>query len=232
MTSMSPKRKRGPDLPLDTQRITLHPLLDGDCDEVESPRTKVSKKFDTLEIHGQVNQQLHQHTEQREHPGPWSCAAESTASPVEIRDPTDLMSVKLSSAPPPGSDTAQLTSTSVRDESIPAESKLSRSNSPPPDGEISEIFWHDSEITGHDPTDPTDDGYGINGIGFKPTPALAWSRSQRRRQQLSDLRNREGREARQQRSERRKRFLSESDDGASAAESSPRKSARVHFEDG
>lgn len=79
-----------------------------------------------------------------------------------------------------------------------------RSPSPPP----SVLTWKDSEITGHlaDPsTDPDDDGTGINGIGFKPTPALAYARSQKRRQQINEWKARETREARARRSERRRR---------------------------
>ncbi|EUC49754.1 hypothetical protein COCMIDRAFT_1586 [Bipolaris oryzae ATCC 44560] len=79
-----------------------------------------------------------------------------------------------------------------------------RSPTPPPPT----LTWQDSEITGHlvDPsTDPDDDGTGINGIGFKPTPALAYARSQKRRQQLNEWKLRETREARARRSERRLR---------------------------
>ncbi|CAN9089820.1 unnamed protein product [Alternaria alternata] len=79
-----------------------------------------------------------------------------------------------------------------------------RSPSPP----MSTLTWRDSEITGHlvDPsTDPDDDGTGLNGIGFRPTPALAYARSQKRRQQLTEWKLRETREARAKRSERRKR---------------------------
>jgi hypothetical protein len=79
-----------------------------------------------------------------------------------------------------------------------------RSPSPP----MSALTWRDSEITGHlvDPsTDPDDDGTGLNGIGFKPTPALAYARSQKRRQQLTEWKLRETREARAKRSERRRR---------------------------
>ncbi|KAL4931232.1 uncharacterized protein BDV17DRAFT_23770 [Aspergillus undulatus] len=65
------------------------------------------------------------------------------------------------------------------------------------------LTWNDSEITGHNPTDPDDDGYGINGIGFKPTAAIAWARSQKRKKQVSEWRNREAREAREKRRERR-----------------------------
>lgn len=63
--------------------------------------------------------------------------------------------------------------------------------------------WHDFEITGHNPTDPNDDGYGINGIGFKPTPAIAWARTEKRRKQVAEWRNREAREAREKRKEKR-----------------------------
>lgn len=78
----------------------------------------------------------------------------------------------------------------------------SKSSSPPPlKGRKS------TETTDHTPEedvlDPDDDGTGINGIGFKPTPAMAWQRTQKRKQQLQDWRTREAREARQRRSERR-----------------------------
>jgi len=66
------------------------------------------------------------------------------------------------------------------------------------------LTWHDDEITGHDPDDPEDDGEGINGIGFKPTPAMAHARAERRKQQLAEYRSREAREARAKRSERRR----------------------------
>lgn len=66
-------------------------------------------------------------------------------------------------------------------------------------------YWRDEEITGHE-LDPSgdDDGEGINGIGFRPTPAMAFVRQQRRRQQVSEWKVREAREARQRRIERRK----------------------------
>lgn len=79
-----------------------------------------------------------------------------------------------------------------------------RSPSPPP----SALTWQDSEITGHlvgPATDPDDDGTGLNGIGFKPTPAIAYARSQKRRQQLNEWKARETREARAKRQERRRR---------------------------
>lgn len=51
--------------------------------------------------------------------------------------------------------------------------------------------------------DPEDDGYGINGIGYKPTPQMAYARAQKRKQQVMEWRAREAREARQRRIERR-----------------------------
>jgi hypothetical protein len=66
------------------------------------------------------------------------------------------------------------------------------------------LTWHDDEITIYDPDDSDDDGTGINGIGFKPTPAIAYARTVRRRQQLAEYRKREEREARAKRSLRRR----------------------------
>lgn len=72
--------------------------------------------------------------------------------------------------------------------------------------DMSALTWQDNEITGHelDATSPDDDGEGINGIGFRPTPAMAYARSQKRKQQVEGWRAREAREARQRRIERRR----------------------------
>ena len=72
------------------------------------------------------------------------------------------------------------------------------------DEERAALTWHDDEITGHLGNDPEDDGEGINGIGFKPTPAMAHARAEKRRQQMQEYKNREAREARAKRSERRR----------------------------
>jgi len=94
--------------------------------------------------------------------------------------------------------------------------KLKRKKSPSPPSihsipsdpsEEEDLFtWHDHEITGHLMQDAYDDGYGINGIGFRPTAALAYARSQRRKQQIAEWRARETKDARQMRSERRRRI--------------------------
>lgn len=66
------------------------------------------------------------------------------------------------------------------------------------------LTWHDDEITVYDPDDEDDDGVGINGIGFKPTPAIAYARTMKKRQQLAEYKKREEREARARRSHRRR----------------------------
>ncbi|KAL9109643.1 MAG: hypothetical protein Q9227_005680 [Pyrenula ochraceoflavens] len=113
-----------------------------------------------------------------------------------------------------------------------------RNRSPSLDGDPAEnpLTWHDSEITGHDPKDPNDDGYGINGIGFKPTPAIAWARSQRRKQQVAEYKTREAREARHRRSERRRTEGWEAavSDATSRDDETEKtkKAVRVRFDDG
>lgn len=72
------------------------------------------------------------------------------------------------------------------------------------------LWWTDTEITGHSPSDPTDDGYGINGVGFVPTPAMASVRAEKRKRQVRDWKEREAREARAKRGERRRRARGDS----------------------
>ncbi|KAI0836956.1 hypothetical protein F5Y06DRAFT_97821 [Hypoxylon sp. FL0890] len=69
------------------------------------------------------------------------------------------------------------------------------------------LTWHEDEITVYDPEDKDDDGIGMNGIGFKPTPALAYARAQKRRQQLAEYKKREENEARAKRNQRRRQQL-------------------------
>jgi hypothetical protein len=92
------------------------------------------------------------------------------------------------------------------------------------------LTWHENEITGHNPDDPDDDGEGINGIGFRPTPAMAYARSEKRRLQMAEYRNREAREARAKRSERRRACASSKDDSEIAEASD--NARRVRFLEG
>jgi hypothetical protein len=107
----------------------------------------------------------------------------------------------LSSAPPP----------SIR-QKISPKPKLKRKGSPPPSAPIVNDFsddtstWQEHEITGHLMMDEDDDGTGINGIGFRPTAAIAYARSQKRKQQLSEWKARESKEARAARGQRRRKL--------------------------
>ncbi|MCJ1241845.1 hypothetical protein MMC14_009851 [Varicellaria rhodocarpa] len=67
-----------------------------------------------------------------------------------------------------------------------------RAKSPPP-----------PSPTSFSPDSSPEDFTGINGIGFRPTPAQSYARAQRRKQQVAEWKSREAKEARQRRSERR-----------------------------
>lgn len=113
--------------------------------------------------------------------------------------------------------------------SLSPPSSAEKSRSPPPLSPT--LWWHDEEITGHNPNDPTDDGYGINGIGFLPTPAIASARAERRKKQVAEWKNREAREARQKRGDRRRRRDLESGPSASCTkhEKMANESRKVRF---
>ncbi|KAI0007287.1 hypothetical protein F4779DRAFT_516935 [Xylariaceae sp. FL0662B] len=87
------------------------------------------------------------------------------------------------------------------------------------------LTWHEDEITVYDPEDKDDDGTGINGIGFKPTPAIAYARAQKRRQQLAEYKKREESEAREKRNQRRREH------GGAAGLEKKHSIVRVHFSD-
>ncbi|KAI1385507.1 uncharacterized protein F4822DRAFT_345922 [Hypoxylon trugodes] len=93
----------------------------------------------------------------------------------------------------------------------PLAKRNNKSTEPTPDEEPividpirAALTWHEDEITVYDPEDKDDDGTGINGIGFRPTPAIAYARAQKRRQQLAEYKKREESEARAKRSQRRR----------------------------
>ncbi|GAP84996.1 hypothetical protein SAMD00023353_3900300 [Rosellinia necatrix] len=86
------------------------------------------------------------------------------------------------------------------------------------------LTWREDEITVYDPEDKDDDGTGINGIGFKPTAAVAYQRAQKRRQQLAEYKKREESEARARRNQRRREHL-----GGGAEMTRKKSIVRVHF---
>lgn len=90
------------------------------------------------------------------------------------------------------------------------------------------LTWHEDEITIYDPNDKDDDGTGINGIGFKPTPALAHARVMKRRQQMAEYRKREENEARNKRNQRRRGEVA----APTRRDHKPLPSRKVRFTDG
>ncbi|KAK8066234.1 hypothetical protein PG997_012981 [Apiospora hydei] len=86
------------------------------------------------------------------------------------------------------------------------------------------LTWHEDEITVYDAEDKDDDGTGLNGIGFKPTAAVAYARRQKRRQQLSEYKKREESEARARRNQKRREQL-----GEAAVLKRSHSMIRVHF---
>lgn len=110
-----------------------------------------------------------------------------------------LSSPSLSSPHP------QHTKTSPNDTAMAIDTPLPQS-SQSEDLDLAALTWQESEITGHeiDATSPDDDGEGINGIGFRPTAAIAYARSQKRRKAVEEWKAREAREARQRRIHRRR----------------------------
>lgn len=122
--------------------------------------------------------------------------------------PTAFVSSSSNTSTPQTSFSSQSTHASPSTTRSPSKPRPTRPPASPP---LSALTWQDDEITGHliDPgNDPDDDGTGLNGIGFKPTPAIAYQRAQRRKQQLQEWKARETREARAKRSQRRNRGVS------------------------
>ncbi|KAL4980666.1 hypothetical protein BDW66DRAFT_36335 [Aspergillus desertorum] len=140
-----------------------------------------------------------------------SKATERLSPPLNDRAPPSPNPAASAESPPEIPETPVNTSRQPplsprKRRSAPASAKgrTSSKSSTPTGAKVEDLLtWSDSEITGHNPTDPDDDGYGINGIGFKPTAAIAWARSQKRKKQVAEWKNREAREARERRRERR-----------------------------
>ncbi|KAJ9647097.1 hypothetical protein H2199_002083 [Coniosporium tulheliwenetii] len=148
---------------------------------------------------------------------PASTAFSTTTTTITAPRPETDSSAPPTLPPPP-------TSTNSSPASQTSETSQTSSLDP------TSLTWHDSEITGHliDPRlEPDDDGTGLNGIGFKPTPALAYARAQRRRQQVLEWRAREAREARRGRSERRNRHAGPLGEGGSGRTGSTERAGRV-----
>ena len=235
-TFTSPKRKRVEDRPATPKIQTtcsiprFQPLVgdDGDPDGDGSPRTKVAGRFQRLNL-DTPDRNVDLGLDERENK-----RLATNASKTEVQLP--LMSGPHVNDTEHGPEAFPQQSwmaslPSDHRSLMPSDNQTNgRPKSPSLKGEISDQFWHESEITGHDPDDPNDDGEGINGIGFKPTPAIAWARSRKRQSQLADYRTREAKEARARRTERRRMGSAETKLEDSSFEGE--KKGRVRFSDG
>lgn len=229
---LSPKRKRCDqdsllaDAPspsrLKTTNLPTRPLLEHGCSNEGSPRTNVAGRLQNLDL------QEHSPISELD----FGMPIESRVSRSETGlhsggfNPNIILPDKTHNAPitPPPSSNGLFASWvpsgtqnkgPVTPLEIPETPRLRpvSSPTPPPSAKNPKsppplsptLWWHDEEITGHNPNDPTDDGYGINGIGFLPTPAIANARAERRKKQIAEWRIREAREARQKRGDRRRR---------------------------
>lgn len=223
-TSPSPTRLKTTDLPARTlaEDVSLFPP----AALASSPRTTVAGHLSNLEL-GDFNHQAPMleggGIGDASNVPVWipapnlSCpttspAAVGGASNAYDHDPTaNVASLPLPPTPPksshgpheeqpvPMSQPEPTTSTGSSSSSIP------KSSSVPPSPPLT-LWWTTPEITGHTASDPLDDGYGINGIGFIPTPAMASARAERRRRQVREWKEREARDARVRRGERRRRL--------------------------
>jgi len=125
-----------------------------------------------------------------------------THAPTTDASPIVKISPKRMRSPPPPLPTSNSTKPSSNSPNLikPPPKNHHRATTP----DVGGLTWQDSEITGHEiHRSLGDDGEGINGIGFRPTPAIAHARRQKRKNQLSEWRAREAREARQRRFEKR-----------------------------
>ncbi|KAI4269517.1 MAG: hypothetical protein LQ337_007240 [Flavoplaca oasis] len=241
----SPKRKRDismddpadcPFAPSPTRLRTSHLPISADLPDDDehgdrSPRANVTGHFQNLNLTGDrldFTQSL-----QRSRPArtiPDSQESDPPSSQDSLRKSSSQIPTpqtqRLSAAVPLEiPETPRLQPTTVLS---PVPSPIPRSKSPP----SLSLWWADAEITGHDPKDPSDDGEGINGVGFIPTPAMASARAERRRKQVAEWKSREAREARQRRSEaRRRRDVEMTNEGVGASDGSlgGRQQRRVRF---
>lgn len=221
----SPKRKRGtresieysPQISPRTSRIAAHlseyPFPQelpepASCHEHGSPSSRVTGQLRTLDLQGTFVRQIAFTDAGRAKKRFAQAGEQSEPQPALNRTSSEDQCALLLAEPAKNVLPTNMNNHLQGSQSYPGivDRPRAHTRSPPLDGdpEDNPMTWHESEITGHNPTDPNDDGYGINGIGFKPTPAIAWARSQKRKQQLADYKNREAREARQRRNERRR----------------------------
>ncbi|OAR00758.1 hypothetical protein LLEC1_05735 [Akanthomyces lecanii] len=245
------KRKRGQETPPTPLKFTFN-LSDQDTveDGSSSPRTTVAYRFKGLDLQSggggdglaasQAADVADEFLSKRQKPDQPMSDVSNAIDPAAAASPSKEASPERVAHTPVGGNEASEPGT-------PESPSRNRAGTPPlklkmyqpqavhdsdSDDEDSHIVdpvraaltWHEDEITVYDPDDKDDDGTGINGIGFRPTPAIAHARSLKRRQQITEYRKREESEARARRNQRRR----EGETPSGIGKASPRK---VRFSD-
>ncbi|MCJ1354991.1 MAG: hypothetical protein MMC33_004981 [Icmadophila ericetorum] len=198
--------------------------FDDDRDGNGSPRTAVSGQFSALNIHEAPSQKVPHNQPPYTHQAVQTTGGEEDTitirhPPLALYEPrnypfqqqTLLIPASTTDFEIPETPTGSFRMTSPPSPPLPQKSPI-RIRSPPPLNISSvdppPLFTsgpsHDPSSEGTNSADGLyDDLTGVNGIGYRPTPAVAWARAQRRKQQVAEWKKREAREARQRRSERR-----------------------------
>jgi hypothetical protein len=228
----SPKRKRVHSITGDSLQINTQLKLDElNVSGSNSPRTKVADKLSKLEIYQQpppsslgsdgARKRLKLDAEEGRSGdvGTPHRDVETRSGPLnEVEETPNCHSTVHISSPAP-EDRATITITNEDVSTYPYFSSSPpmafKTLAPGTDQSIERaLSWQDDEITGHElDLSGGDDGEGINGIGFRPTPAIAYARQQRRKQQVNEWKAREARDARQRRFERRRGHVGIDGDG-------------------
>ncbi|PHH85904.1 hypothetical protein CDD83_11020 [Cordyceps sp. RAO-2017] len=210
----TPKRKRGQELPVTPIKFSFDPAtVQSPEDGSQSPQSSVAHRFRGLALGGADDAETADVVRKRRRPDDYVLAArpESPSSRGPPRPVPPLAAIGSVEAAADGGPRARRRRSGtppLRLKASPAaqggEPMVDQDEVPLADPVRAALTWHEDEITVYDPDDDDDDGTGINGVGFKPTPALAHARAAKRRQQMAEYRRREENEARARRSQRRR----------------------------
>ncbi|PHH79327.1 hypothetical protein CDD80_5090 [Ophiocordyceps camponoti-rufipedis] len=212
----TPKRKKThqpptPQPPVTPVKFSFDPLkkMDSPDDGSRSPRSCVAHRFRGLALNGDADDVdgADPVRKRRRFGDDAACSGLGLFAPVPFQPDVAVASTEVSAqlqSRPPRRKRAG--TPPLRLKRSPAAQQASGDPELPPvaDPVRAALTWHEDEITVYDPHDADDDGTGVNGVGFKPTPAMAHARVMKRRQQMADYRRREESEARARRSQRRR----------------------------
>ncbi|KAK4099129.1 hypothetical protein N658DRAFT_174205 [Parathielavia hyrcaniae] len=178
------------------------------ADAAEHVHRSMPRRTQTVDEEGGANRQYKSYPIFLDDDSSYSSSETLVNTSADDNGSTTTPSLSPPSPPPPSHAQRQPRNRTFKRAGTPPFPSTAKHTTKPPskitDPLRTSLTWHEDEITIYDPDDSDDDGTGINGIGFKPTPAIAYARAVRRRQQLAEYKKREEREARARRSRRRR----------------------------